>query len=70
MDNDKRRPHKVKIYGIEHDLLLTDAGAKRYGAAATPAGEVPEDPEVVEEEVVEEKAKALANKRRTPRNKA
>lgn len=50
---DDRKRYVVTLGGLEHTLLLTAEGAKRYGSRA-----------------VEVKAKAPANKARTPRNKS
>lgn len=81
---DTRRTYRVEVFGIPHKLLLTDAGAKRYGDSATlveTEGETTEEEpeveeteettadEVEEEEVVEEKATTPPNKSRSTRNK-
>lgn len=74
---DNRRTYKVNIQGVEHDLLLTEQGAKRYGdrARLVEAVEAVEEDTVVDEtetetdEDVETKQSTPRNKGRQPRNK-
>lgn len=82
---DTRKTYRVEVFGIPHKLLLTDAGAKRYGDSATlveTEGETAEEEPEVEEtdevdevevdetdEVEEKAARKPANKSRSTRNK-
>lgn len=71
---DNRRTYKVNIQGIEHDLLLTERGAKRYGdrarlVEAVEADEVVDEDTETETEDVETKQSTPRNKGRQPRNK-
>ena len=71
---DNRRTYKVNIQGVEHDLLLTDQGAKRYGdrarlVEAVEADVVVDEDTETETEDVETKQSTPRNKGRQPRNK-
>ena len=73
---DNRRTYKVNIQGVEHDLLLTDQGAKRYGDRARLVEAVEEAETAVDEEedeVVDEDTETetedVETKQSTPRNK-
>lgn len=64
---DQRKSYTVDIGGIQHDMLLTEQGARRYGDRAQ-LRTITSTPEVEPE--VETKKVTPANKGRSARNKS